>query len=81
MSLITSSIQAVVRHIGMLFGLVDFFLFFMQNNIFIWINLKVIRDIQIRKMCKKNSVRGALIVLEGCDRSGKTTQCKQLGKI
>lgn len=24
--------------------------------------------------------RGALIVLEGCDRSGKTTQCKQLGK-
>lgn len=24
--------------------------------------------------------RGALIVLEGCDRSGKTTQCKQLGR-
>lgn len=23
--------------------------------------------------------RGALIVLEGCDRAGKTTQCKQLG--
>ena len=22
--------------------------------------------------------RGALIVLEGCDRSGKTTQCKKL---
>lgn len=25
-------------------------------------------------------LRGALIVLEGCDRSGKTTQCKDLGK-
>lgn len=25
--------------------------------------------------------RGALIVLEGCDRSGKSTQCKNLGKI
>lgn len=24
--------------------------------------------------------RGAFIVLEGCDRSGKTTQCKKLGK-
>lgn len=24
--------------------------------------------------------RGALIVLEGCDRVGKTTQCKLLGK-
>lgn len=24
--------------------------------------------------------RGALIVLEGCDRTGKSTQCKQLGK-
>lgn len=23
--------------------------------------------------------RGALIVLEGCDRAGKTTQCKKLG--
>lgn len=23
-------------------------------------------------------VRGALIVLEGCDRAGKTTQCKAL---
>lgn len=23
-------------------------------------------------------VRGALIVFEGCDRSGKTTQCKKL---
>lgn len=32
-------------------------------------------------MCKKIPLRGALIVLEGCDRSGKTTQCKQLGKI
>lgn len=31
-------------------------------------------------MCKKIPIRGALIVLEGCDRSGKTTQCKQLGK-
>lgn len=30
-------------------------------------------------MCKKVPKRGALIVLEGCDRSGKTTQCKQLG--
>lgn len=27
-----------------------------------------------------SSFRGALIVLEGCDRSGKTTQCKNLGK-
>ena len=25
--------------------------------------------------------RGALIVFEGCDRAGKTTQCKKLGKI
>lgn len=25
--------------------------------------------------------RGALIVMEGCDRSGKTTQCKRLGNI
>lgn len=25
--------------------------------------------------------RGALIVMEGCDRSGKTTQCKRLGKF
>lgn len=25
--------------------------------------------------------RGALIVLEGCDRTGKSTQCKQLGKL
>lgn len=33
------------------------------------------------KMCKKVPLRGALIVLEGCDRSGKTTQCKRLGKI
>lgn len=24
--------------------------------------------------------RGALIVLEGCDRAGKTTQCKKLGE-
>lgn len=32
-------------------------------------------------MCKKMPIRGALIVLEGCDRSGKTTQCKQLGKM
>lgn len=31
-------------------------------------------------MCKKIPLRGALIVLEGCDRSGKTTQCKQLVK-
>lgn len=31
-------------------------------------------------MCKTVPLRGALIVLEGCDRSGKTTQCKQLGK-
>lgn len=23
-------------------------------------------------------VRGALVVLEGCDRAGKTTQCKKL---
>ena len=26
------------------------------------------------------STRGALIVFEGCDRSGKTTQCQQLVK-
>lgn len=26
------------------------------------------------------SKRGALIVVEGCDRAGKTTQCKRLGK-
>lgn len=32
-------------------------------------------------MCKKVPTRGALIVLEGCDRSGKTTQCKNLGKL
>lgn len=32
-------------------------------------------------MCKTNPFRGAFIVLEGCDRSGKTTQCKQLGKF
>lgn len=25
--------------------------------------------------------RGVLIVFEGCDRAGKTTQCKILGKI
>lgn len=25
------------------------------------------------------ATRGALIVFEGCDRSGKTTQCKKLG--
>lgn len=25
--------------------------------------------------------RGALIVLEGCDRAGKTTQCKKLGNF
>lgn len=25
--------------------------------------------------------RGALIVLEGCDRAGKTTQCKLIGKF
>jgi thymidylate kinase len=28
------------------------------------------------EICK----RGALIVLEGCDRTGKTTQSKKLGK-
>lgn len=28
----------------------------------------------------KGIQRGALIVLEGCDRVGKTTQCKLLGK-
>lgn len=33
------------------------------------------------KMCKKVPIRGALIVLEGCDRSGKTTQCKQIGEF
>lgn len=27
------------------------------------------------------TARGALIVFEGCDRSGKSTQCKRLGKI
>ena len=27
-----------------------------------------------------SSPRGALVVLEGCDRSGKTTQCKRLVK-
>lgn len=32
-------------------------------------------------MCNKIPIRGAFIVLEGCDRSGKTTQCKQLGKL
>lgn len=25
--------------------------------------------------------RGAFIVVEGCDRAGKTTQCKRLGNI
>lgn len=29
----------------------------------------------------KGIQRGALIVLEGCDRVGKTTQCKLLGKF
>lgn len=28
--------------------------------------------------CMKKMMRGALIVFEGCDRSGKTTQCKKL---
>lgn len=28
----------------------------------------------------KSIQRGALIVLEGCDRVGKTTQCKLLGE-
>lgn len=32
-------------------------------------------------MCKKIPLRGALIVLEGCDRAGKTTQCKHLGNL
>lgn len=32
-------------------------------------------------MGKKISARGAFIVLEGCDRSGKTTQSKQLGNF
>ncbi|XP_031629968.1 thymidylate kinase-like [Contarinia nasturtii] len=31
-------------------------------------------------MCRKIPFRGALIVLEGCDRSGKSRQCKQLVK-
>ena len=26
----------------------------------------------------ETSTRGALVVLEGCDKSGKTTQCKML---
>ena len=26
----------------------------------------------------ETSARGALVVLEGCDKSGKTTQCKML---
>jgi hypothetical protein len=29
---------------------------------------------------RKMSMRGALIVFEGCDRSGKTTQCDKLVK-
>lgn len=33
-----------------------------------------------RKMSTLNQ-RGALIVLEGCDRAGKTTQCKKIGKF
>lgn len=26
-------------------------------------------------------MRGALIVFEGCDRAGKTSQCRDLGKF
>lgn len=27
------------------------------------------------------TLRGALIVIEGCDRSGKTTQCKKVVEV
>lgn len=30
------------------------------------------------KQVVTNGLRGALIVLEGCDRSGKSTQCTRL---
>ncbi|WP_215897492.1 hypothetical protein, partial [Acinetobacter baumannii] len=32
-------------------------------------------------MAENHSKRGVLIVFEGCDRTGKTTQCKKLGKL
>lgn len=36
---------------------------------------------QVRKMSEQPAKdRGALIVIEGCDRSGKSTQCRLLDK-
>ena len=34
----------------------------------------------ISLLTRMSSVRGALIVFEGCDRSGKTTTCQRLVK-
>ena len=39
------------------------------------IKLHIVTDI---KLLRQNMSRGALIVLEGCDKSGKTTQCRKL---
>lgn len=35
----------------------------------------------LRHMNTEMSKRGALIVFEGCDRCGKTTQCKKLVEV
>ena len=42
------------------------------------INTRIIKSRKITTKIDLNMRRGALIVLEGCDRSGKSTQCKKL---
>lgn len=43
--------------------------------IIVLLTCHLVISMQITKM---KSLRGALVVVEGCDRSGKTTQCRKL---
>jgi len=44
-------------------------------------NLRAITCTFESTMSRPNCSRGALIVLEGCDRAGKSTQCRKLVQI
>ncbi|XP_058830807.1 thymidylate kinase isoform X1 [Topomyia yanbarensis] len=46
----------------------------LQQNIFFRISLSRNKSYKM----SENQKRGALVVLEGCDRAGKTTQCKKI---
>lgn len=51
----------------------------LHNLLYLYsINIKTPSQFSLRQRLSMNTPRGALIVFEGCDRSGKTTQCKNL---